>query len=783
MIVEPPIASLLALDCETDLIAPHNKVPRMICTSFAWFDGFGGVGQALHGNDPEGLYQTRGILEQALATSGLLIVGHNLAFDMLVLWRAFPDLATAIWDKYEAQGCYCTQLGEKLRAISSHGEVDLMVRPDGSRQVAKYHLDDLSRKYLGKNRTAEKMDPSSWRMNYFRLDGVPAAQYPEEARRYALEDAYDTLLIAQRQIAEGSKRQDYDSIYTTRERSRFAFAYAGLATRGASVNQEKVRALQELCTRVADPSALPNLVQAGFLSPPQPGRTFKNGKKCKDIEEKWRGSLWDVYVLGLLLKHQVPIKLTDKGQEIFNAEEVAPEQAAAIVFGASVLPAGPVKEFLETPSRATGLEPKELEIMQQAGLPASWITWNFAKVVSSSDDTTKALMLQEPENVLLREAHARDEVQKVRKTLLPNVGDSPIVWASFVYPKKTMRGGSRLDRGAPTFPAQQMPGMIAGMDPRQIIEPRPGFVFVDADFTALELCTTAQVTYELFHDAGVDCRMAKLINEGVDLHAYLGAQLAQEDAQVVAWYRHCGASTDRQRYDAFSKLKKGMGDEASAKYKHWRKFAKPINLGYPGLLGPAGMHAYALATFEIDIPVETCRRYKNMWLATFPEMPIYFEWVQRQHDEEATFQRDEEGQPIRYHKYQTPIGNWRRGCWATDCANGKAMQSPAADGFHYAMAALYRACTDPSLRSPLLGSGIIVPFHDQFLVEVPFESLEAARVRAAEVQRIMESEMSRICKNVKVKAEPALSMVWSKSTERTLNEQGDLILWTPKQTT
>lgn len=77
-----------------------------------------------------------------------------------------------------------------------------------------------------------------------------------------------------------------------------------------------------------------------------------------------------------------------------------------------------------------------------------------------------------------------------------------------------------------------------GYEIRGCIVPRPGHVFVQADYTALELVTLAQVLTTLFCAEGEVSSMAAAINAGVDPHLRLAAQLAMFSYdEAVAAYR------------------------------------------------------------------------------------------------------------------------------------------------------------------------------------------------------------------------------------------------------
>lgn len=182
---------ILAFDTETHLIQPGNLTPKLVCVTFA-DEKSSHIVNAQQGLDA---------IEESLK-DGYSLVGHNVAFDLAVLTNARPSLFPLVFAAYADNRIYDTKVREELNDIAI-GRVVMgskhMVNIKGQWVMCDYSLAGLARRYLQKDRSAQKEQPDAWRFRYAELDGVPISEWPEEARSYALEDAVDTYKIFQAQ--------------------------------------------------------------------------------------------------------------------------------------------------------------------------------------------------------------------------------------------------------------------------------------------------------------------------------------------------------------------------------------------------------------------------------------------------------------------------------------------------------------------------------------------------------------------------------------------------------
>lgn len=276
---------------------------------------------------------------------------------------------------------------------------------------------------------------------------------------------------------------------------------------------------------------------------------------------------------------------------------------------------------------------------------------------------------------------------------------------------------------------------------RECFVPRPGFVFGDVDFNGQEMHTWAQVCLVLLGHS----RLAERLNEGLDPHLDGAAQVLEIP------------------YDE-AKARRKAGDEAVLEH---RQMFKAANFGFPGGLGPAAFVAFAKGNYGVRIPLGRAFELKQQWMANWPEAQPYFDYI-----------RDlcaENGVATVQHLYSK---RWR-GLIPYTVACNTFFQGLAADASKAALYAVTRACftgvNDLGKRSPLLGSRPVNFAHDQILAEHPADLAEEAVV---EMRDIMCRVASRYTPDVPHRAEPTLTVCWSKDAEA-VYEGGRLVPWDP----
>lgn len=744
---------ILALDTETERIGPGNLAPKIICASFAQRAAPNTVTRWMRGNHP--VEDLEGQFLQMLLDTETRIVTHNGGFDYCCMMNSYPRLVPLIFDAIEAGRATDTLWREKLLNLSTTGRLEKIRLPDGSKQQILYGLSDLEMSYFGRDRSEDKDDTEeSWRANYQVLDGWHSDDYPDDARDYSLDDAEGTLLVYE---AQEERKEQWGMAQTTTEEFQLASSFAlylmscwGMATDPVAVEAMSVEVQKRLDKVVG------NLVKIGFLRAPVPSEPYKSQQKraLQVLAEFAPGTTFEES-RELLIQHG--IKFTE-------AKEPSKDTKRIQAYVAELF-----KRLGQIPAMTAG-GTREPQIQLDA---------EVQEMLAAKDKT-------------MEEFQARETLAKLVGQQLPLLRGNAIVYPRYDALKETGRTSSYGNKKGTTglYPAvhiQGVPNMIDGIDPRQCYVPRKGRTFFDNDYTALELACVGQVTFELF---GESVHLTRY-NEGVDLHGYLGSGLVTEfatDGIAEEFTQGCRAegilSDPIAVYDAFMECKKHTDEDVRKFWKEWRNFAKPTGLGFPGGLGPDTMVEYARKTYGVILTVDQARNFRDKWHATYPEMALFFDWINGQTDEYNDGEvNPETGRLEKLYYYQTPLGMIRRGASFCAAANGKSMQSPGAEGAKMAMIRLARACYDRTQNSILFGCRPIAFVHDQVIGETT-EDQSLWHDQCMEVRRIMCDSMQAVLPDIKMRSDEAhLTSVWSKSSVPTFDNEGKLIPWTPKKAT
>lgn len=261
--------TLVAFDFETHPIGPGSIFPKPVCLSLAWEED-AAIRTALIGSGDD----LEGAVEALLLDEDVELIAHHAPFDLGVIATAWPDLGPALAAKLEAGRVHCTKIREKLLCLSTHGRLESIELPDGSKLQLKFSLADLSKKYLGKDRTDQKTADDSWRLRYNELDGKKASEYPTAAALYPVEDATDCLAIYRAQEAACENETGPASITNEWLHVAAAFALQRMTARGMVVDQTVVDQLAMEVLAELTPEKMAPLYAAGILRPAEPPRPY-----------------------------------------------------------------------------------------------------------------------------------------------------------------------------------------------------------------------------------------------------------------------------------------------------------------------------------------------------------------------------------------------------------------------------------------------------------------------------------------------------------------------------
>lgn len=726
---------IISFDNETFRIGPGNIAPRIICSSFATRVN-GNLATRLVGNHPDESLES--IIEGMLLDANARIVTHNGGYDYACVCTTFPRLIPAVYAKLLSGQATDTLWREKLLHLSTSGRLEMMPLPDGSSAKILYDLAALENRYFGRDRSGEKHDEEEgWRANYQVLDGWHSNDYPDDARQYALEDAEGTLLVYE---GQDDFLLEWDMASTVTEEFRLAasFALQLMTAWGFAIDHKAVERIDaEVQARLAKVEG--GLIEAGVLRPAVPSAPYASQRKR---------------VLELL-----------NGEEIWD-EKIEFLQANGIKFTA--------------PKRSSVNEKALLayvgDLFKRLGRIPELTASGQIKLDAEVQD------MLAPLDPVMAAYQGRESLSKL-VSQLELLRTTDIVYPRYDALKETGRtssyGNKKGTKGLyPAIHIQGVPGEIEGIDVRQAFVPRAGRALFDCDFTNLELACVGQITHDLFGESVHFTRY----NDGTDLHGYLGAQLVLDfatDGVALEFVQACRAegilSDPMAAYDAFMLCKKHTEEPVRAFWKFWRTMAKPTGLGFPGGLGPETMVAYARKTYGVTMTEAQARDFRDKWRQVYPEMPKYFDWINGQADQ---YNIDKSGETM--HWYQTPLGMIRRGATFCSAANGKAMQSPGAEGALAALIQVSRACYDVTQGSVLYGCRPIVFLHDQIVGETT-EDKSLWHDQCMAVRDIMCSAMRAALPDIKMRSDDAhLTSVWSKKSGPVYGPDGKLIPWKPE---
>lgn len=292
--------------------------------------------------------------------------------------------------------------------------------------------------------------------------------------------------------------------------------------------------------------------------------------------------------------------------------------------------------------------------------------------------------------------------------------------------------------------------------------------YVSVDYAAVEMATLAQVCLWTVGES----KLAAAINAGQDPHCIISADMT-------------GVT-----YDEFYRAYKA-GDPV---LKDIRQAGKAGDFGYPGMMGAprftiaqrkAGhsvcewFHRDGNCGHEKTLEwkgrkwdggalcvrcIEESARIKKSFTSTWDEVPKYWRWITGKLEFNDVLE-------------QFVSGRLRGGLSAPAAAN-TLFQGLAADGAKRAVVALTREMYLDT-KSPLYGSRLCVFAHDETIIDVPAHmDLHNAACRQRD---IMVEEMSKVCPDVKISAEPAAMKYWTKAAEPVFSSAGRLIPWEERE--
>lgn len=777
---QPQPRPRIGFDTETHLIVRGRLAPRMVCLSLAgwgdWHDCYRLTGGALDGQNgadeqvsfnsagwdalltgAKAVEAYRALLAGAVAGE-LDLVAHNAVFDLAVLAEAAavhpgsagPLLAETI-EALQVGAVRDTLIREKLIAIA-HDR--LKKAPRGYFSLGSEY--GLARRYLGHDRSAEKgkhapceaclgsgfvpLDErveaidvpclvcdgygsvGPWRLRYCQLDGVPLDQWPADAVSYAIDDAVDALRVSEAQdnapatdlgpvVVEHRADPRRAIVIDEIPQLRAAFGFHLMAARGVCVDPHRTAELDAVVSKIVAEAKVVGL-RAGFIR-------GDDGLATADPQQK-KGR---------------------PGSECRDAKHALVSQA----YGGDP----PRNDPTDNEKAKAALEGRE---------PVGSIKADRDVLLSTGHDDLIAyaevgaeLTIAKTYLPILREGVALGPVGAP-------LGAAGVVGAPcgpITSSPNVLVASGRCSWGKPNWTNPPRDGGF-----RECVVPRPGHVFVAADWGQAELRGLAQIClWEGFGDS-----MAQAFIDGRDPHAEFGADLL-------------GISTaEMGRLLA-------AGDKLA---KSRRQVAKVANFGFPGGMGAERFVAHARKQ-DVELHSDREKAIAEAWTlhAAFrrkwPEVLPYFSWVGSR-----TGTRED---PKRFTARQYISERLRGGVGYCDGCN-TYFQGLIADVAKAAVWDIARATYGGEDAAGVAGSAAalagcrqVLFLHDENIIEVPCGDgsarypLDLARLTAAAdaLVAIMLDAMRRYMPDIPPAADAAAMLRWVKGADEVRDGQGRLI--------
>jgi DNA polymerase-1 len=270
---------------------------------------------------------------------------------------------------------------------------------------------------------------------------------------------------------------------------------------------------------------------------------------------------------------------------------------------------------------------------------------------------------------------------------------------------------------------------------RECYIPRPGNVFVAADFSQIEMCSLAQVLYSSYGDSA----MAEALRAGKELHI-----------ETTALFLGITYEEAYARY---------LAEDTEVCFIR-RTLAKAFNFGTSGGMGWKTLMKQA-KQYGIDITASQSREYKSLWMGKYYEMNRYFK------DIENLTSLGKSG--MIEHDLTGFLSGGNTYCQLANLF----FQHLMAYGTRKALFAVSRACY-ANASHVLAGCRPVIMVHDEIIMEAPEPYATACADAMAE---IMVREMQSVLPDIPVKVDVTVMRRWSKKAKSKRSENGLYTIW------
>jgi hypothetical protein len=233
----------VAIDLETRPFGAGNLAPLPIVMSIA--------GDALGNRLTK---DWRGEALRLLSDPEVIIIGHNIAYDLGCIYQHLPEARTLIWEAYDAGRVSDTGIRDRILLLASGGRTfdsRLNIRPSFSlAEAVRRNLPD-SDKYAWW--AEEKHSADGYRTRYETLESVDLRDWPEAATRYALYDALLTFQVWEAQIGyAGVYRDTPHLVKNEADQTRAAWALHLVSAWGLRTDEARTAEFATTWTRLSE---------------------------------------------------------------------------------------------------------------------------------------------------------------------------------------------------------------------------------------------------------------------------------------------------------------------------------------------------------------------------------------------------------------------------------------------------------------------------------------------------------------------------------------------------
>lgn len=791
--------NIVGADTETGMILPGNLCPPVVCLTHARIVGESPVRELLLTEDAVSWFRS------TLEDSSTCSVWQNGPFDWACLVEEAEtsfgrpmaeELVDLVFRALRDGRLSCIDTREKL-LLNERG---LLRDAEDDEDARGIPLHELTKKYLDIDISGDKKNPDAWRTRYMELRGVPRELWPEEAVRYAEDDAlYNVLVYEKQQLAAATT----DYLDPTRpwliadERRKVAkkFALHLMSAHGCRTDPEKVATISravadgmEKIERLMLDEGLARLeTRNGVVSVATTRRAVQDrvtlAYACEalglDAEEVRRTAPEDA--------SQAPESCRERlDRTTYALSYLASQHGVSYVGFPACHPKNTKQEgggicavvggVRTTPST---YDPREVSDR----FPEGQASWSRLTLLGSGDEAL-VLLGQQGEIQKLSSTYVPilrhglfhpinpryDEMKASGRSSCknPNMQNLPTFGLYFVsggtktYLMADEQSWTESKDLAGSWTGRRAVSLSQKLDPtgtslkllpvgglRECFVARDGWTLLDTDIDFAECVAWSQWSIDMF---GIS-DMAEVINSGEDPHLHLALEFPQ-----------LGHLT----YPEVVELKK-KGDPLVKKMRQYAK--SPGNFGCMGGMVAATLKEAAIG-YETFLSLDEAEMIVEAFKSRWREANLSDRWVRNQ-------LRASGGESFTF--VQPRSGRRRGGCSYTKGRN-QAFQGGTADHADDVLVSLAAACYSKK-ASPLYGARPWAFAHDEFILEVPYESWSADRTHeaACELERIVVSCGKRWFPDVTVRTEAAMARRWVKDRrsglefKRVLDSQGRLI--------